>query len=77
MPKIAEITGATVFVFPNDHPPPHLHVRCQGAVVRLRISDAEQLDQAPGFPPRVLRMARAWLLLNRDAAADAWASYHP
>ena len=76
MPKIAEIAGAAVFVFPNDHPPPHVHVRFQGAAVRLRIADAVPLDQVPDFPTRVLRDARAWLLQNRDRAAEAGAAYH-
>ena len=77
MPKIATIAGAAVFVFPNDHPPPHVHVRFQGVAVRLRIADAGPLDAASGFPPRVLRDARAWLLRHRDVAAAAWADYHP
>jgi Domain of unknown function (DUF4160) len=77
MPKIADIAGAAVFVFPNDHPPPHVHVRFQGIAVRLRIADARPLDAAPAFPPRVLRDARAWLLQHRDMAADVWAAYHP
>jgi hypothetical protein len=76
MPKIAEIAGATVFVFPNDHPPPHVHVRFQGAAVRLRITDAVPLDRVPAFPSRVLRDVRGWLLQNRDRAAEAWAAYH-
>lgn len=76
MPKIAEFAGATGFVFPNDHPPPHVHVRFQGKAVRLRITDAVPLDKAPDFPARVLRDARTWLLQNRDRAAEAWGAYH-
>ncbi len=76
MPKIAEVAGATVFVFPNDQPPPHVHVRFQGVTVRMRITDAEPLDQAATFPPGVLRDARGWLLQNRDRAAEVWAAYH-
>lgn len=77
MPKIADIAGATVFVFPNDHPPPHVHAHYQGHAVRLRIVDAVALDRAPGFPPRVLRDVRAWLSANRDLAIEARAAYRP
>jgi hypothetical protein len=77
MPKIATISGATVFVFPNDHPPPHVHVRFQGAVARLRITDATALDARSAVPPRVMRDVRTWLLRNRDRVAEAWAAYHP
>ena len=77
MPKIADIAGAVVFVFPSDHPPPHVHVRFQGVAVRLRITDAQPLDAVPPFPLRILRDVRAWLLRHRDVAADAWAQYHP
>ena len=76
MPKIAEIAGAAVFVFPNDQPPPHVHVRYQGRVMRLRISDARVLDAGPGLPPRIRRAVVAWLLDNRGFAAEAWARYH-
>lgn len=76
MPKIVDIAGAVVFVFPNDHPPPHVHVRFQGRAVRLRISDAGAMDAGTGFPPALLRRVRAWLLENRDHVAAAWARYH-
>jgi hypothetical protein len=75
--KIADIAGATVYVFPDDHPPRHVHVRFQGVTVRLRITDALPLEPAPAFPPRVLRDVRSWLLRHRDEAADACAAYHP
>lgn len=76
MPKIADIAGATLFVFPNDHPPPHIHARFERQTICLRISDAELLEPARGFPPRVLRDVRTWLLRNRDTAALTWAKYH-
>jgi Domain of unknown function (DUF4160) len=69
--------GGHLFVFPNDHPPPHVHVRFQGVAVRLRITDGVLLDAAPAFPPRVLRDVRTWLLRHRDVAAEAWTTYHP
>jgi hypothetical protein len=77
VPKIADIAGAAVLVFPNDHPPPHVHVHYQGRAIRLRIVDAAPLDRAPGFPPRVLRDVTAWLFGNRDLAIQAWAAFHP
>ncbi len=76
MPKIIDIAGATIFVFPNDHPPPHVHVRCQGQAIRLRIMDAQSMDPNRDFPVRVLRDARDWLLANRDRTAKQWAMYH-
>jgi Domain of unknown function (DUF4160) len=76
MPRVAEIAGAAVFVFPNDHPPPHVHARYQRRVMRLRISDALTLDAGPGLPPRIRRAVVTWLLENRDVAAEAWARYH-
>jgi hypothetical protein len=77
MPNIAQVSGASVHVFPNDHPPPHVHALHQGRAARLRISDASVMDFSRGFPAGVLRDVRAWLLENRDHAAAAWARYHP
>ena len=76
MPKLIDLTGATLFVFPNDHPPPHIHVRFQGQAVRLRISDARLLDTQRDFPVRVLRDAQAWLMDNQDKATRLWATCH-
>ena len=76
MPKIIDIAGATIFVFPNDRPPPHVHVRHQGQAVRLRIADARLMNANPEFPARVLREARDWLTDNKDKAARLWAMYH-
>jgi hypothetical protein len=56
--------------------PPHVHARFQGVAVRVRITDAELLDQAATFPARVLRDVRSWLLQDRDRAAEVWAAYH-
>ncbi len=76
MPKITDIAGATLFVFPNDHPPPHIHVRYQGKAVRLRIVDAASMDPNREFPVRVLRDAQDWLLANQDKAIKQWDIYH-
>jgi hypothetical protein len=75
MPKIGEVAGSAVFVFPNDHPPPDVHLRFQGSAIRLRITDAEAMNDTDRFPPGVLRDARFWLLRNRDTAASTWAVY--
>ena len=76
MPKIIDIAGATLFVFPNDHPPPHIHVRYQGRAVRLRIVDAGLMDPTRDFPVRVLRDAQDWLATNQDKAIRLWDIYH-
>ena len=76
MPKLTDHAGATLFVFPNDHPPPHIHVRYQGNSVRLRIVDAESMDPRRDFPYRVLRDAQDWLLANQDKAIKQCDTYH-
>ena len=76
MPKLTDLAGATIFVFPNDHPPPHIHVRYQGKGVRLRIVDAASMDPPRDFPYRVLRDVQDWLLANQDKAIEQWDIYH-
>lgn len=76
MPKIADVSGAGVFVFPNDHHPPHVHVRYHDRAVRLRIEDAALMDPDRGVPARIVREARDWLLDNQAKAAEIWARYH-
>ncbi len=76
MPKIADVSGAGVFIFVNDHAPPHVHVRYQDRAVRLRIADGALMDVRFGLPDRILRDAREWLLQNQSKAAEIWARYH-
>lgn len=76
MPNIGQVGGATIKVYPNDHPPPHVHVFYQGREVRLRISDAQPLDDVDAFHARVLKDVQDWLLNNRGIAAEVWAKYH-
>lgn len=76
MAKIGEISGASIKVNPNDHPPPHVHIFYQGSEVRLNILTAEPLDDVPNFPRRILKDAKDWLLDNRITAAEKWAEYH-
>ena len=76
MPKIIDLAGATLFVFPNDHPPPHIHVRYQGQAIRLRIVDAVSMDPHRAFPVRVLRDAQDWLTANQDRAITLWDTDH-
>jgi hypothetical protein len=76
MPKIADVSGASVFIFVNDHAPPNVHVRYQDRAVRLRIEDGALMDRRYGLPDRILRSARAWLSENQSKAAETWARYH-
>ena len=77
MPIIGEVSGATIKVYTNDHPPPHVHVFYQGQAVRLKITDGDKVQKdEPELPARIMRDVRQWLAENRDKAATTWAKYH-
>jgi hypothetical protein len=74
--KIIDIAGATLFGFPNDHPPPYIHVRYLSKAVRLRTLDAVSMAPQREFPVRVLRDAQDWLSANQDQAIEIWDIFH-
>ena len=38
MPSIARFDGIAIYMYYNDHPPPHFHARFQGGTMEVAIS---------------------------------------
>jgi hypothetical protein len=41
MPRVMEMDGFTFHMYPNDHPPPHVHVRRSGEECVVLLGDPE------------------------------------
>ena len=70
MPKISEFLGISVYVYYEDHPPPHFHVVYSGdeAVIlidHLRVSRGK-------LPPRVFGLVLEWAFQHRLELGEAW-----
>lgn len=70
MPKVSEFFGIAIYVYHDDHPPPHFHARYQGRWVRVALDDLAVLSGDIG--PRALGLALEWARLHRAELSLAW-----
>ncbi|MDQ3020378.1 MAG: DUF4160 domain-containing protein [Bacteroidota bacterium] len=69
MPEISRFYGIVVYMFYNDHNPPHLHIEYQGykAVIEL-----ETRNIKGEFPKRALNMINEWIDFHKDELLENW-----
>ena len=75
MPTVLRIDGWRVVVYPNDHPPAHVHVIGPGWVVVVNLLGLEVREAIGCTEPdarRVLRLVEA----HQAALMEAWKRYH-
>ncbi len=70
MPEISRFFGLVVYIYHNDHPPPHFHVRYGSQKARVAIDGPRLLDGR--LSPRVLGLAIEWATLHRDELMADW-----
>lgn len=61
--------GITVFMYPNDHVPAHIHV-AYGSYTAKYTLDGKRMDGK--LPREQERLLRAWLLLNAVEVVHVW-----
>ena len=74
MPTISLFYGILVLMFFRDqkqHHLPHVHVRYQDNSAVISIGDGEVLDGS--FPPKQLKLVRAWLEIHQEDLMADWA----
>ena len=69
MPEISRFYGIVVYMFFNDHNPPHFHVNYQGYDATIEIENGTVTGQ---LPRRALKMVYEWLDLHKDELIDNW-----
>lgn len=72
--------GVTLYVYPNDHPPPHVHITLRShphTKLRIRLDTGEFMDDAPrGLVRKKLKSFQASVRENHDVLAEWWETYH-
>ncbi|NDF14771.1 DUF4160 domain-containing protein [bacterium] len=71
MGAICGFDGMKIYVYPNDHAPPHLHVKDADEEAVLTISDGTL--QEGKIKPTKLKKVQTWLRKRRDAILLCWA----
>ena len=59
-------------VWPNDHPPPHVHVLVEGEEVRINLLTDEFMDEPPPGKRRAIMKAYR---RHRNALVQLWKEY--
>lgn len=64
MPLYVTIDGVRIYIYSNDHPPPHIHLVYAGFKAAMEIEDGYII--AGSFPPAKVRAVRRFLKENQE-----------
>ena len=70
MPKISEFFGISIYMYFEDHAPPHFHAHYAEFEALIRIDDFSVLRGS--LPPRALGLVVEWAGLRKRELAEAW-----
>jgi hypothetical protein len=75
MPTVLRIDGLRVTIYPNDHPPAHVHVLGPGWVVVVNLI-GPAVREAIGCDEREARRVLRLIEDRKEALMDAWERFH-
>lgn len=70
MPKISEFFGIAIYMYFDDHPPPHFHAQYAEFEAHIRIEDGSVMRGK--LPPRALGLVVEWAALHRKELERVW-----
>lgn len=70
MPEICRFLGIIIYIYYNDHNPPHFHAEYGKHRAIFSIKDLRQIDGK--LPPRVVSLVLEWAFLHRDELLTDW-----
>lgn len=70
MPRISEFYGIAIYMYAEEHPPPHFHARYGGKWAKVSIKTG--MPVAGVLPKRVFRLVRTWTDMHRDELNANW-----
>ena len=75
MPTVLRIDGSRVVIYPNDHPPAHVHVLGPGWMVVVSLVELE-VREAIGCDEREARRVLRLISGHRETLMKAWQGFH-
>ncbi len=70
MPRISEFYGIAIYIYWQDHAPPHFHAIYGSHDASVDISSGEILEGT--LPRRARRLVRDWALQHSSELIDNW-----
>ncbi|MBP5170584.1 MAG: DUF4160 domain-containing protein [Bacteroidales bacterium] len=69
MPEISTFYGIVVYMYIDDHNPPHFHVWYDGYEAVVSIKEGVVRGE---FPKKALKLVFEWLELHQEELMDNW-----
>lgn len=69
MPEISRFYGILIYMYADDHNPPHFHVIYEGEEAMIDIQDGHITGS---LPRRALRLVYEWLDIHKDELLENW-----
>jgi hypothetical protein len=70
MPTLAIIDGISILMWPNDHNPPHFHVRFAGRTGKFDIATGQMIKGT--LNRRTIKKVQSWTIANQAMLLQAW-----
>jgi hypothetical protein len=74
MPEICRFYGVVVYMYYNDHTPPHFKVKYGEFEANILIENGNLMNG--DFPLSKLKLVQAWLEIHREEILQIWNSKH-
>ena len=70
MPCVSRFYGIAIYLYANDHNPPHLYAKYAGGDAAIELATLTIL--AGDLPERALSMVEEWAAMHQAELAEAW-----
>ena len=70
MPTISQFYGIKILLWPNDHYPPHFHVRYAEFKAKIGIISVALLDG--NLPPKARALTEEWRMLHKKELLESF-----
>ncbi|MEW6425665.1 MAG: DUF4160 domain-containing protein [Bacillota bacterium] len=70
MPLISEFSGIKIYMYFQDHNPPHIHARYSNFSALLEISQGNMI--AGSFPKEIKGKIKKWTVLHKEELMNNW-----
>jgi hypothetical protein len=75
MPTVLRVGGFAFSIYPDDHPPPHVHVRYSGGQLVMDV-ESERVRNVRDMSEADIGRARRLVRLHREELLAGWAKWH-
>jgi hypothetical protein len=75
--QLVEKMGAIkIEIYPNEHTPPHFHIKSNGMNASFAIDDCRLLENS-GFSTKVIKNIQGWFLHSKEKLIAVWNQTRP